>query len=292
MYTFLTRKQSGEFVDNISSILEMSCGNLIKCDFDEKGFEYVFEWRNIFKGLLIGASDVVPGVSGGTIALLVGIYERLIEAINGLLTKDWKKHVIFLIPVGLGMGIAILTLSHLLSWLLEVFPQPTFFFFLGLIFAIIPTLLAEVEYKTNFRVPHYVLLLIATAAVAATGFVGDKETAVMTNLTLGDYLFLFLAGWLASSAMILPGISGSMVLLLMGVYVTAIDAIKTFNLPVIFVVGFGVVIGLLLTSKLIRYLFQHVSTNFFCFINFIIYQLKKSSDSMVTFFHLIHNDHH
>lgn len=210
---------------------------------------------------MIGASDVVPGVSGGTIALLVGIYERLIEAINGLLTKEWKKHVIFLIPVGIGMAIAILTLSHLLSWLLEVFPQPTFFFFLGLIFAIIPTLMVEADYKENFGLPHYVFLLIAAVAVAATGFVGEDEAAVMTNLTTGDYLFLFIAGWLASSAMILPGISGSMVLLLMGVYVTVIDAIKTFNLPVIFVVGFGIVIGLLLTSKLIRFLFQHFRTS-------------------------------
>ncbi|WP_241481626.1 DUF368 domain-containing protein [Mesobacillus campisalis] len=223
----------------------------------DEGIEFVFEWRNIFKGMMIGASDVVPGVSGGTIALLVGIYERLIEAINGLLSKEWKKHVIFLIPVGLGVGIAILTLSHLLSWLLEVHPQPTFFFFLGLILAIIPALLVEADYKRTYKAGHYVLLAIAAVGVALTGLVGEGQGTVMTNLDFGDYLFLFFAGWLASSAMILPGISGSMVLLLMGVYVTAIDAIKTFNIPVIIAVGTGVVIGLLLTSKLIRYLFLH-----------------------------------
>ncbi|SEN37542.1 putative membrane protein [Mesobacillus persicus] len=217
----------------------------------------MFEWRNIYKGMMIGASDVVPGVSGGTIALLVGIYERLIEAINGVLTKEWKKHVTFLIPVGLGVGIAILSLSHLLSWLLEVFPQPTFFFFLGLIFAIIPTLLVEADYKKTFGARQYVLLLIATIAVAATGLVGDEQGVVMTNLALSDYLFLFFAGWLASSAMILPGISGSMVLLLLGAYVTVIEAIKSLNFSIILVVGLGVAIGLLLTSKLIRYLFSH-----------------------------------
>lgn len=217
----------------------------------------MFEWKNIFKGMMIGASDVVPGVSGGTIALLVGIYERLIEAINGILSREWKKHLIFLIPVGVGVGIAIITLSHLLSWLLDVFPQPTFFFFLGLILAIIPTLMVEANYKQNFGVGHYILLVIAAIAVAATGLVGNDQSAVMTDLAFGDFVFLFFAGWLASSAMILPGISGSMVLLLLGAYVTVIDAIKTFNLPVIIVVGMGIVIGLLLTSKLIRFLFQH-----------------------------------
>ncbi|WP_174734389.1 undecaprenyl phosphate translocase family protein [Mesobacillus harenae] len=220
----------------------------------------MFEWRNIFKGMMIGASDVVPGVSGGTIALLVGIYERLIEAINGVLTKEWKKHVIFLVPVGIGVGLAILTLSHLLSWLLEAFPQPTFFFFLGLILAIIPVLMVEADYKQTFGGIHYLLLLIAAIAVAATGLVGDEQAAIMTNLAWKDYLFLFFAGWLASSAMILPGISGSMVLLLLGAYVTVIDAIKSFNMPIIIIVGLGIVVGLLLTSKLIRYLFNHYRT--------------------------------
>ncbi|MFE8699842.1 DUF368 domain-containing protein [Cytobacillus sp. FJAT-54145] len=220
----------------------------------------MFEWKNIFKGMMIGASDVVPGVSGGTIALLVGIYERLIAAINGVLTREWKKHVIFLIPVGIGVGVSILTLSHLLSWLLEVYPQPTFFFFLGLILAIIPILLVEADYKKTYNGTHYILLVIAAIAVACTGLVGDDQGTVMTDLAIGNYIFLFFAGWLASSAMILPGISGSMILLLLGVYVTIIDAIKTFNIPIIITVGMGIVIGLLLTSKLIRYLFLHYRT--------------------------------
>lgn len=217
----------------------------------------MFEWKNLFKGMMMGASDVVPGVSGGTVALLVGIYERLIAAINGLTTKDWKKHVIFLIPVGLGMGISILTLSHLISWLLEVFPIPTFFFFLGLVFAIIPLLLREADYKQTYKGSHYLLLVLAAVAVALTGFVGQDEGMVMSSLSWYDYIFLFFAGWLASSAMILPGISGSLVLLLLGAYETVIEAIKTLNLPVIIVVGFGIVVGLLLTSKLIQYVFRH-----------------------------------
>lgn len=216
----------------------------------------MFEWKNLFKGMMMGASDVVPGVSGGTVALLVGIYERLIAAINGLTSKDWKKHVIFLIPVGLGMGISILTLSHLISWLLEGFPKPTFFFFLGLVFAIIPLLLREAEFQQTFTAGHYGLLILAAVGVALTGFVSQDQGVVMTSLSWSDYFFLFFAGWLASSAMILPGISGSLVLLLLGVYQTAIEAIKSLNFPVIIVVGLGVVVGLLLTSKFIQFVFK------------------------------------
>lgn len=204
----------------------------------------------------MGISDVIPGVSGGTIALVLGIYQRLIAAINGILTKEWKKHIIFLIPVGLGIGIAVLTFSHLMEWLLAEYPEPTFFFFLGLIIGIIPMLLKEVNYKRNFTSVHYVLFAIAAVLVAITVLIKENEmAAVMSDLAWNDYLFLFIGGWLASSAMILPGISGSFVLLLLGLYPTVINAVSSINLPVIATVGFGVVIGLLLTSKLIAYLF-------------------------------------
>ena len=75
------------------------------------------EWKNIYRGLLMGASDVIPGVSGGTIALLLGIYDRLIEAINGLFSREWKKHLNFLVPLGIGVAIAIFSLAKLIVWL-------------------------------------------------------------------------------------------------------------------------------------------------------------------------------
>lgn len=220
----------------------------------------MFEWRNIFKGMAIGATDLVPGVSGGTMALLLGIYERVVAAIDGLTTREWKKHLIFLIPIGLGMGIAILSLSHLFSWLMETYTQPTFFFFVGLILSIIPQLLYEADFKKNFRASHYGLLVIAAILVALTGLATPDRSAVMTNLTTLQYIYLFVCGWIASTAMILPGISGSMMLLIMGAYPTVIEAIKTLDFVIIIVVGLGIAGGLLITSKIIRYLFQHYSS--------------------------------
>ncbi|MEC2074077.1 DUF368 domain-containing protein [Alkalihalophilus marmarensis] len=217
----------------------------------------MFEWRNIFKGMTMGVSDLIPGVSGGTIALVLGIYQNLVAAINGLFTKDWKKHLMFLIPLGTGIVIALLTISHLIEWLLAEYPQPTFFFFLGLVIGIIPSLLKEIDYKRNFTRRHYGLLAIGALLVASTFFFKSNELAeVMTSLSFSEYILLFFAGWLASSAMILPGVSGSFIFLLFGVYPTVVNALSSFNIPVILTVGAGIGIGLVLTSKLITFLFE------------------------------------
>src|SRR5690625_3791444 len=95
------------------------------------------EWKNIYRGMIMGISDVVPGVSGGTIAVILGIYDRLIAAINGVFTKEWRKHLAFLIPLAIGVGLAIFLFSHLMNWLLENYERPTFYFFLGLIIGIL-----------------------------------------------------------------------------------------------------------------------------------------------------------
>lgn len=203
----------------------------------------------------MGISDLIPGVSGGTIALILGIYHELIASINGMFTKEWKKHSSFLLPIGIGIGIAVLTISHLMEWLLAQYPEPTFSFFLGLIIGIIPTLLKDINYKQNFTFVHYFLFVLAAFLVAATVFVkGNEMAGIISELTWNDYILLFFGGWLASSAMILPGVSGSFVFLLLGVYPTVINALSSLNFPVIFTVGLGIIIGLVLTSRLITIL--------------------------------------
>ncbi|KAB2952175.1 DUF368 domain-containing protein [Heliorestis acidaminivorans] len=218
----------------------------------------MLEWRNIPRGFVMGISDLIPGVSGGTIALVLGIYQSLINAINGIFTKEWKKHLLFLIPLGLGIGLALLTVSHLMKWLMTAYPKPTFYFFLGLIIGIIPTLLKEVRYKETFRSHHYLLLGLAALAVAGTTLIReDNLGAIITDLSFFDYILLFFSGWLASSAMILPGVSGSFIFLLLGVYPTVIHALSVLHIPIIITVIMGIGIGLILTSKIIHYLFIH-----------------------------------
>ncbi|BAB05788.1 DUF368 domain-containing protein [Halalkalibacterium halodurans] len=231
----------------------------------------MFQWKNLFKGMAMGISDLVPGVSGGTIALILGIYQSLITAINGLTTKQWKKHVMFLIPLVIGIGLALLTVSHIISWLLNEYPQPTLFFFIGLIIGIVPTLLKDINFIQSFTPIHYGVLLLGAIIVGATTLLKDSSpTTIMDQLAIGDYILLFFAGWLASTAMILPGVSGSFIFLLLGVYPTVIQALSTFNLAVLFTVGIGIILGLGITSRLISYLFvQYKTATYALMIGFI-----------------------
>lgn len=143
----------------------------------------MWEWRNIYRGLLMGASDVVPGVSGGTIAVVLGIYDRLIEAINGFFSKEWKKHLKFLLPLGIGIVTSIALLASVIDWLFEHYPGPTQFFFLGLIIGVLPYLTHKADMKNKFQGKHYVLLLIGAAVVASMAIFQTSETTAME----GDY---------------------------------------------------------------------------------------------------------
>lgn len=219
------------------------------------------EWKNIYRGIVMGISDLIPGVSGGTIAVILGIYDRLLDAISGFFSKEWKKHIGFLVPLGIGVGAALLLLSKLIDYLLSHYFEPTQFFFLGLIIGILPLLIKQVDVKRNFKAQHVVLLIIAAALVASMAFfspdkMGEPITSLSSVLT---GVGLFLAGWLGSMAMLLPGISGSFVLLLLGVYPTAINALSTLNFPIIAVIGAGVIVGFIFSSKAIRYLLAHFS---------------------------------
>lgn len=218
----------------------------------------MFEWKYIVKGLLMGITELIPGVSSATIAMILGIYERFIAALNSLTSKNWKEHLGFLIPLGIGIGTALVLFARVMKWLLESFPQPTLTFFLGLILGVIPYLLKSVRFQRHFRPLHYTILILSALLVALTSLIQEERTVtVLTNLRSADYLLLFASGWLASSFMVLPGISGALVFLLLGVYPTILAAIESFNLFIILVVGSGIILGALLTSKLIRYLFIH-----------------------------------
>ncbi|WP_242143858.1 MULTISPECIES: DUF368 domain-containing protein [unclassified Bacillus cereus group] len=230
------------------------------------------EWRNIYRGFCMGVSDLIPGVSGGTIAVVLGIYEQLLAAISGFFSREWKKHLGFLIPLAIGVAAAFLTLSHVIKYLLANHYEPTQFFFLGLIVSILPMLMREADAKATFKGGHIVLLIIAAILVAITAFFKpDKAADPITTLTILNTIGLFFAGWMASMAMLLPGISGSFILLIIGVYPTAIHALTTLNLPLIAVIGAGVVVGFVVSSKGISYLLSNYkSATFAAIIGLVI----------------------
>jgi len=215
------------------------------------------QWRNLYRGFFMGISDLIPGVSGGTIAFILGIYDELLASISGFFSRDWKKHIGFLLPLVIGVGATLLLFSRLIEYLLENYHAPTQFFFLGLIIGVIPFMAKQADVKKNFKWKHFLLIIIVGAALASLAFIKPLEGAPITSLTATNAIGLFFAGWAGSMAMLLPGISGSFILLLLGVYSTAIGALSNLNLPIIAVIGAGVIVGFIVSSKVISYLLEH-----------------------------------
>ncbi|HHB0517932.1 TPA: DUF368 domain-containing protein [Staphylococcus aureus] len=224
-----------------------------------------FKWINILKGFAMGTSDLVPGVSGGTIALLLGIYNQFIASISGIFSRRFWPSFTFLIPIIIGMLLAMGSLSNLFNYLLSQHHIPTMFFFGGLIIGIVPYLLKISNYKTSFTTKHYMMVIAGIAILIVITLMNNGDKHAGETLTLSTALIIkyFIAGMCASSAMLLPGISGSFMLLVFGVYGTVMLAISEVvklnfaGLPILLAVGFGVLAGFIISSKIIQYFLTH-----------------------------------
>ena len=223
------------------------------------------QWRNLYRGFFMGICDLIPGVSGGTIAFILGIYDELLAAISGFFSRNWKKHIGFLLPLGIGIGATLLLFSRVIEYLLKNQSAPTQFFFMGLVIGVLPFITKQAGVKRNFTWKHFIVILLVGAALASLAFIKPQDTTIITSLTASNAIGLFFAGWAGSMAMLLPGISGSFILLVLGVYSTAIGALSNFNLPIIAVIGAGVIVGFIVSSKAISYLLKH-----FLFITFAV----------------------
>tara|TARA_R110000796_G_scaffold252631_1_gene389200 strand:- start:83507 stop:84424 length:918 start_codon:yes stop_codon:yes gene_type:complete len=212
------------------------------------------------KGIAMGAADVVPGVSGGTIAFISGIYEELIESINNInfsllktLQKEgikafWKKaNGNFLASLFIGIFISLLSLAKLISWLLLNQPILLWSFFFGLVLASIIFVGKSIE-KWNFAA-IFAFLLGAIAAYYITTLPPSENTDSLP--------FLFFSGALAVCAMILPGISGAFILVLLGSYKVILDAVHERDFKIIITVALGAIFGLLSFAKLLKWMFKN-----------------------------------
>lgn len=228
----------------------------------------------------MGAADVVPGVSGGTIAFISGIYEELltsISSINLATLKLWKTSGFkavwkavngnFLLALGIGIFVSIVSLAKLISWLLENKPILVWSFFFGLVLASILFIGKQIT-KWSFLT---VILFIAGALVAY--YITTLQPLISES---SSPLFMFLAGALAICAMILPGISGSFILVLLGAYKPVLDAIHDRDFKTIGLIGIGAVVGLLSFSKILKWLFSyHKNLTLAVLTGFILGSLNK-----------------
>lgn len=215
--------------------------------------------RLFFTGFAMGSADIVPGVSGGTIAFIAGVYEELIYSIKtasgealrllvsgkikaGIEAIPWR----FLVPLGLGLLTALFTLSRLISYLLETYPIQVWAFFFGLVLASVMLIRKRVVTWNAHD-----LIALAAAALVAYFIVGSGDIATPDTL-----FFLFLAGAIAICAMILPGVSGSFLLIIMGKYAQILEAVVQRDFISLSVFGLGAVLGIVLFARVVSYLFR------------------------------------
>lgn len=208
----------------------------------------------------MGAADVIPGVSGGTIAFITGIYEELINSIGNInlslfktlkskgFTAFWEQlNGNFLLSLLIGIGISIFSLMRLAHYLIEHHPVLIWSFFFGLVLASVWFIGKQI---TKFNLVNVIgFILGAIAAYAVTQITPAQGT--------NNEFYLFMCGALAICAMILPGISGAFILLLLGVYQSISEAVSNLDLKTISIVGLGAITGLLSFSKLLKWLFNH-----------------------------------
>lgn len=215
----------------------------------------------VLKGMGMGAADVVPGVSGGTIAFIVGIYDELINSIKSINGKSlklfftgkfaafWKMiNGSFLFSILLGIGISVFSLAKIITWLLVEHPILVWSFFFGLVLASTWFVAKDIK-GWNWK----------TILGFVVGVVVAFYITVATPAETPSYLWLiFLCGAIAICAMILPGISGSFILVLLGKYFFIMDAVKTLDLVIIAVFGAGAVVGITSFSRVLSYALKHV----------------------------------
>jgi putative membrane protein len=209
---------------------------------------------NFLKGIVISVSTLVPGVSGGTMAIILGVYDDLIHAI-GSFFQDWKKHSILILEIGLGGLVGMVLFSSLIEMVINNYPIQTSFFFIGVVGGGIPVLCKRATCKGR-KTSDFLLLVIGLVIALA---MAAKPQVASTMATAGgtkSFIFLIIAGIVMAVALILPGISGSFMLLILGLYEVTVSAISARNIPFLIPLSIGVLIGTMATTKIIEKLLK------------------------------------
>lgn len=234
---------------------------------------------DFIKGIFVGVANIIPGVSGGTMAVSFGIYDKLLSSISNLF-KDFKNCFKNLLPIALGMVIGVATFTFIIPWLLENQPFITSMAFTGLILGGVPMTIkgqqdGYMRDKNKSQIVNVILFIIfAAIALAMTFMSGDSESGIILTADAITILKMFFLGIIAAATMVIPGVSGSLVLMILGYYFGIITAVKDFlsalkdfdfeklfNLSLLLVpFGVGCILGIFFISKLISWMFNHFAS--------------------------------
>lgn len=232
---------------------------------------------NFIKGFILGIANVIPGVSGGTMAVSMGLYELILSSIGNFF-KDIKGNFIKLLPIILGILVAIISTSKLVTYALTNYKAQTLCLFIGLIFGGVSLIMRKIKgkgSKTNYLIFFVIFFFVISLNFLKTGLIEIS----FANMGIIDYLLLLLIGFIASSAMVIPGISGSFILMVLGYYDKIIYTVSTItdfsklgsNLLILVPFGIGVIIGIVFMAKLITNLIKKYETKtYFAIMGFVL----------------------
>lgn len=237
----------------------------------------------ILKGAIIGIANIIPGVSGGTLAITMGLYERLIKAITTFF-KDFKNNIKFLFPIGIGAVIGLLLVSKLIAFSFDNYPVPTNIFFVSLILGGLPMLFKKVKGRELKDYNIFILLIVAAFLIGLTFINSNTNMVSFDNMNLLKYTKLFIVGIIGAATMVIPGISGSFVFMLLGYYRPILNIITNltsfykmdFNTIInqgliLLPFGLGVTVGIVIIAKIIEYfLNKFETTTYYAIIGFVI----------------------
>ena len=220
--------------------------------------KYIGFLVNMIYGCIIGVANIIPGVSGGTMAVMLNIYDKLIVSFTGL-RKHFKKSIAFLIPILLGAVIGVFAFSKLIKYLIGVCPLPTCFFFIGLILGSLPLVFRK-ALETKFKPVSVIPLVVFLGIMTALAFVsteGKDKASIELTLDIFNWCYLLVGSAFAAMCMIIPGVSGSMILMILGLYATVLGAISDIfhhfmtSFMLLLPVGIGVILGIVFGAKLV-----------------------------------------
>ena len=221
--------------------------------------EYII---NFINGFCMALADSVPGVSGGTIAFILGFYDNFIGALDDLFRgnlEEKKKALVYLIKLGIGWGVGFVLAAVVLSSLFESHIYAMSSLFIGFIILAIPLVIKEEKESIKGKYKNILFLILGIALVVGISLLTKTSIDVnMANPNIGTYIYTFFAGAIAICAMVLPGISGSTLLLIFGIYIPIMNAIKTFLtfdfsvVPILCAFGFGIIFGIVTFIKILK----------------------------------------
>lgn len=216
---------------------------------------------NFLKGIIVGIGGIAPGLSGSVLLVILGLYQKTIDAI-GTIFKNFKKNIVFLFPLFLGFGVGVILFSKVVDFLLENYEMYTRFAFLGLVLGTIPLFYKEVK-KEGFSKKYYILIAIAAIAGFSLFYFNKNLFPTITNPNIFQSVLLGVA---VAGSSIVPGVDSAVILSSLGLYELYVGSLADFNLQVLIPAGVGLVIGALVISFLINKLIKRFYTGTFSII--------------------------